>query len=311
MSNPAGPDHKTLGVFASLGAFILWGVLVVYWKALQHVSAYEILAHRIVWSLVFTAILLTLYRGWGEVARLLKSRRDAALLCLSSLLVGSNWLVYIWSVTHGRIVEASLGYYITPLVNVALGIIFLGERLRAVQVAAFLLAGAGVVNLLIQQQAVPWIAVLLSVTFGFYGLIRKVATLESLPGLVAETAMLTLPAAGFLIYLAANGSGAAGQVDLKTDALLVGAGMVTATPLLLFAYGARRISMAAMGILQYLSPTGALLLAVLVYGEPFDPARKLTFAFIWVALAAYSVHAVVSARRNPAGDTVKVADFDA
>jgi chloramphenicol-sensitive protein RarD len=310
VSNPVGPDHKTLGVVASLGAFVLWGLLVVYWKALQHVSAYEILAHRIVWSLVFTAILLTLYRGWGEVARLLKSRRDAALLCISSLLVGANWLTYIWSVTHGRIVEASLGYYITPLVNVALGVIFLGERLRAVQVVAFLLAGAGVANLLIQQKAVPWIAIVLSVTFGFYGLIRKVATPESLPGLVAETAMLTLPAAGFLIYLAANGSGALGRVDLKTDVLLVGAGLVTAMPLLLFAYGARRISMASVGILQYIGPTCGLLLAVLVYGEPFDSARKTTFALIWVALAVYSIHAVVIRRRNPAGDAVKVPDFE-
>jgi chloramphenicol-sensitive protein RarD len=303
-------DHKTLGVFASLGAFAMWGVLVVYWKALQHVSAYEILAHRIVWSLLFTAILLTLCRGWSDVARVLKSPRDVGLLCLSSLLVGSNWLTYIWSVTHGRIVEASLGYYITPLVNVALGTIFLRERLRAVQVAAFLLAGAGVANLLIQQHTVPWIAILLSVTFGFYGLIRKIATLESLPGLVAETAVLTLPAGGFLLYLAANGSGAAGHCGMRTDALLIGAGLVTSTPLLLFAYGARRISMAAMGIIQYVSPTGALLLAVLVYGEPFDAARKTTFALIWVALAIYSIHAIITSRRSQAAEPVTTPDCD-
>jgi chloramphenicol-sensitive protein RarD len=309
VSNPVGPDHKTLGVFASLGAFILWGVLVIYWKALQHVSAFEILAHRIVWSLVFTAVLLTLCRGWGDVMRLLKSRRDAALLCVSALLVSTNWLTYIWAVTNGRIVEASLGYYITPLVNVALGIIFLGERLRTIQVVAFLLAGAGVANLLIQQHAVPWIAVVLSVTFGFYGLIRKVATLESLAGLVFETAVLTLPAAGFLIYLAANGSGAIGRVDAKTDLLLVGAGLVTATPLLLFAYGARRISMASIGILQYIGPTCGLLLAVFVYGESFDMARRITFACIWVALAVYSAHAIFIARRNPA-EVAQVADFE-
>jgi len=310
VSSPPSHDHKTLGTLASLGAFALWGVLVVYWKALQHVSAYEILAHRIVWSLVFTAGLLTLYRGWSSVTRLLQSPRAAALLAVSSLLVGSNWLTYIWSVTHDRIVEASLGYYITPLVNVALGAIFLRERLRAVQVAAFVLAGAGVANLLIVQGSVPWIAVVLSVTFGFYCLIRKVATLESLPGLVAETAVLTLPAGGFLVYLAANGGGAAGHCNWQTDALLLGAGLVTATPLLLFVYGARRISMAAMGIIQYSSPTGALLLAVLVYGEPFDQARKTTFAFIWAALAVYSVHAVMVSRRSQAAKPVNAPDFD-
>jgi chloramphenicol-sensitive protein RarD len=191
-----------------------------------------------------------------------------------------------------------------------LGTIFLRERLRAVQVAAFLLAGAGVANLLIQQHTVPWIAILLSVTFGFYGLIRKIATLESLPGLVAETAVLTLPAGGFLLYLAANGSGAAGHCGMRTDALLIGAGLVTSTPLLLFAYGARRISMAAMGIIQYVSPTGALLLAVLVYGEPFDAARKTTFALIWVALAIYSIHAIITSRRSQAAEPVTTPDCD-
>jgi chloramphenicol-sensitive protein RarD len=295
-------DHKTLGTLAALAAFSMWGVLVVYWKALQHVNAYEILAHRIVWSLLFTAVLLTLCRGWRDVARLLKSPRDAGLLALSSLLVSSNWLTYIWSVTHDHIVEASLGYYITPLVNVALGTIFLRERLRPAQVAAFVLAGIGVANLLIAQGTVPWISLLLAITFGFYALVRKVATLESLPGLVAETTVLTLPAGGYLLYLAANGGGAACRVSWQTDLLLFGAGIVTATPLLLFAYGARRISMAAVGIIQYLSPTCALLLAVLVYGEPFDQARKTTFAFIWVALALYSIHAFVVSRQRLASE---------
>lgn len=274
-------------------AFVLWGALPVYWKALQQVDSLEIIAHRIVWSLAFTAALVTFLGLWRGVARALRSRRSAGLLVLSSTLLTLNWLTYVWGVNHGQIVETSLGYFITPLVNVALGVIFLRERLRPAQVAAFLLAGGGVIYLIVRQGRFPWIAFALAGSFAFYGLLRKTAALESLPGLTAETAMLTVPAGVFLAALAWNGGGGLGHADAWTHVLLVGTGLVTAVPLLLFAHGARRIRLSTVGILQYLSPTGTFLLGVLVYHEAFDPARVVAFVLIWVALAIYAAESVL------------------
>ena len=290
--HPSSRAHGA-GTLCTGLAFALWGALPVYWKALQQVDSLEIIAHRILWSLAVTAALVTFLGLWRGVAGALRSRRSAGLLLLSSTLLTLNWLTYVWGVNNNQIVETSLGYFITPLVNVALGVIFLRERLRPAQIAAFLLAGGGVIYLIVRQGRFPWIAFALAGTFAFYGLLRKTAALESLPGLTAETAMLTVPAGVFLAALAWRGGGGLGHADTWTHVLLVGTGLVTAVPLLLFAYGARRIRLSTVGILQYLSPTGTFLLGVLVYHEAFDPARVVAFVLIWVALAIYATESLL------------------
>jgi chloramphenicol-sensitive protein RarD len=286
------------GALATGLSFVLWGLLPVYWKALEEVGALEIIAHRIVWSLGLTALLVSVRGLWGEIFRSLGSRRQAGRLLLSAALLSANWFIYVWGVNHGQILETSLGYFVTPLVNAALGVIFLRERLRAAQVAAFALAGAGVANLIVMQGRFPWIALALAGTFAFYGLMRKTAVLESLPGLAAETALLTVPAGIYMAFLAAGGKGALGHADWRTHLLLIGTGVVTAIPLLLFAHGARRIRLTTVGILQYLSPTGTFLLGVLAFHEEFSRARAFTFAMIWIALAIYAAETIHRARRE-------------
>jgi chloramphenicol-sensitive protein RarD len=288
------------GALATGLSFVLWGLLPVYWKALAGAGAVEIIAHRIVWSLAFTAILVSALGLWGSIIRVVRSPRQAARLALSSALLSSNWLIYVWGVNTGRILETSLGYFVTPLVNVALGVVFLRERLRAAQVAALALAAAGVLNQIVAQGQPPWIALGLAATFAFYGLLRKTAVLDSLPGLAAETAVLTVPAGIYMAALAARGAGALGHADWPTHLLLAGTGVVTAVPLLLFAFGARRIRLTTVGILQYLSPTGTFLLETLVYHEPFDRTRAVTFSLIWIALAIYAAEGIRRARRETA-----------
>ena len=296
-NRPAARGHAA-GAIATAMSFILWGALPVYWKALESVDAVEIIAHRVVWSLAFTAVLVSGRRLWGQVLRAVRSWRAAGMLALSATLLSLNWLTYVWGVNSGRILETSLGYFITPLVNVALGVIFLRERLRPAQIAAFLLAGGGVVWEIVVRGQLPWVAAALAVTFAFYGLMRKTAALESLPGLAAETAMLTVPAGIFIAALFFSGGGAVGHSDWRTHLLLVGTGVVTAVPLLLFAYGARRIRMITVGVLQYLSPAGTFLLGVLKYEEKFDRQRMVTFVLVWIAVAIYVAEGIVRARRE-------------
>jgi chloramphenicol-sensitive protein RarD len=289
------------GAMATGLSFVLWGLLPLYWKALAGAGAVEIIAHRIVWSLAFTAILVSARGLWGSIVRVAASPRQVARLVLSAALLSANWLIYVWGVNSGRILETSLGYFVTPLVNVALGVVFLRERLRAAQVAALALAAAGVLNQIVAQGQFPWIALGLAATFAFYGLMRKTAVLDSLPGLAAETAMLTIPAGYYLAVLAGSGAGALGHASWTTHLLLAGTGVVTAVPLLLFAFGARRIRMTTVGILQYLSPTGTFLLGTLVYHETFDRTRAVTFCLIWIALAIYAAEGVRFSRREAAG----------
>jgi len=298
----AGPSSRSAraeGALATGASFVLWGLLPVYWKALKEAGALEIIAHRIVWSLAFTAVLVSARGLWGEIIRALRSWRQAIRLAASATLLSANWLVYVWGVNHDRILETSLGYFITPLMNVALGVIFLRERLRTTQMVALALAAAGVGNLILAQR-LPWVALGSASTFAFYGLLRKTAVLDSLPGLAAETAMLTVPACVYLAALAIGGAGALGHTGPWTHLLLVGTGVVTAVPLLLFAFGARRVRMTTVGIFQYLSPTGTFFLAVLVYHETFDRVQAVTFGLTWAAVALYAVDGIRQARRERA-----------
>jgi chloramphenicol-sensitive protein RarD len=273
------------GLVYALGAFLLWGFFPVYWKLLAGVPALEVVAHRTVWGFAAVALWVTLKRRWPD-ARVVAAR-GATLLMLagSAALIATNWLLYIWAVMSNHIVEASLGYYVNPLVNVVLGVVVLRERLSRPQVIAVALAGLGVVVLTAGYGRFPWIALTLAVSFGLYGLTRKKVAADAIIGLLFETAILTPLAAGYLALLAARGGGALGTGPVGRDALLVLAGPVTAIPLALFALGARRLPLPIVGLIQYLSPTCQFLLAVLLYREPFTAAHAVTFACIWLALA--------------------------
>ena len=291
-------------------SFMMWGLLVVYWKALDvyDVNAAETLAHRIVWALVFTAGVLTLQGRWGELARSISTRRDLARVAASALLLGVNWFTYVWAINHSRVLETSLGYFIAPLVSVLLGCLVLKERLSRWQVTAIALAGAGVALrltvCLLQQGRIPWVAAALAVTFSTYGLLRKTARAESLPGLVAETALLAVPALVFLALLHRVGRGTLGNCPPQAAALLVATGVVTALPLLCFAYGARRVKLSTVGFLQYLAPSCTFLLGVFAYGEAFTASRAVAFGLTWLGLAIYSWESLRSRRQGRGAATV-------
>lgn len=275
------------GLFSAVAAFILWGLLPVYWKALEEVPSLELLCNRIVWSLLFVAILLTCKKRWSEVKKALTDRKGILLLTISSCLIGTNWFIYIWAVNHGHVVDTSLGYYITPLMNALLGFIFMKERLNRLQIIAISLATGGVIYSIIDYGDIPYIALTLAVSFSFYGLVRKVVKVESLPGLFVETAVLTPISAAYLLWLAFSGDISIYKISLMDNALLLGAGVATSIPLIFFAHGARRLRLITLGMIQYIGPTLTLILGVFVYNEPFTSARLITFAFIWGGIAVY------------------------
>jgi chloramphenicol-sensitive protein RarD len=288
------------GILYALGAYGLWGFLPIYWKLLKGVPPLEIMAHRIVWGLVILLGLLAYKQRWAWLQTARHSRRTLMTFLVSAVLLSANWFTYIWAVNAGFIVEASLGYFINPLINVLFGAIFLGERLRGWQKAAILLALSGVLWLTISYGALPWIALTLAVSFGLYGLLRKTAELESLEGLSLEMMILFLPALGYLLYLLAIGDFSLGRVSALQNLLLVMTGVITAVPLLLFAMGARRVTLTTLGILQYIAPTGQFLIGVFVYDEPFSAMQLVGFGLIWLALAIYTSEGISVGRRKTA-----------
>ena len=275
-----------------MAAFLIWGISPLYWKALKAVPALEIILHRIVWSFFLLVPLIILMRRWHEFVAVLKNFKTLLILLLTALIVGGNWLLYIWAVNNDYLLQASLGYYINPLVNVVLGMIFLKERLRPPQILAVVLATAGVLYLTLYYGEFPWIALVLAISFGFYGLIRKVAPVGSLVGLTVETLWLSIPALVYLFYLDNLGQGAIFRVNLKLDLLLIGCAVVTAFPLLFFTQGARRLYLSTLGLLQYIAPSCMFVLAVFLFREPFASAQVITFIVIWAALAIYSTDSV-------------------
>jgi len=285
------------GVLYAGGAFLIWGLSPLYWKAMQRVPALEIVTHRVVWSFVFLMGLILIQHRWAEFKEILKTPRTLLILALTTLLVSCNWLLYIWAVNAGFMLQASLGYYINPLVNVLLGMVFLRERLRRPQALAVLLACAAVVFRTVSHGELPWIALTLALTFGAYGLIRKVAPVGSLVGLTVETLILTIPGIAYLALLDSRAEGVLFNDSRSMDALLVGTGVFTAVPLLCFNLGARRIHLSTLGLMQYIAPSGMFLLAVIVYGEPFTAAQGWTFLMIWTALGIYSVDSLRAYRR--------------
>lgn len=275
------------GLIYGLSAYGLWGLFPLFFKQLQHVGSLEVVLHRMVWSLVFVLLVLALLRRWSWLRDALRNPRLLGTFAASSTLLATNWLTYIWAVNNGHVLDASLGYFILPLVNVALGFVFLHERPRPGQWLAFGIAAAGVLWLAALTGHVPWIALGLALTFGIYGLMRKLAPLGALEGMSLETLLLAPLAAAALLW--GHHSGSMPAHDTHTWLLFVLCGPVTAIPLLLFSAGARRIPLSTMGILQYITPTILLFLGTLLYGEPFGGPRLAGFGLIWTALLLYSV----------------------
>ena len=281
------------GVLAGFLAFLLWGLFPIYWKSVQQFPAPEIVGHRIAWAFVFLVILLLLFNRDKTWPGRYWNRKTLLTYLATATLVTVNWFTFIWAVTHNYLVDASLGYFINPLVNVLFGVLFLKERMRTWQWVAIALAALGVLYITVNYGQFPWIAMILATTFGFYGLLRKIGALESLQGLFLEMSILFLPAVVFLFLLEQQGVARFGHLPSGQNVLLSFAGVVTALPLLLFAYAAKRINLSTIGFLQYIAPTGQFLLGVWIYHEALSQARLIGFIFIWIALAIYSVESVL------------------
>lgn len=281
------PVQKGL-VYAVL-AFGLWGFGPIYFKAVASVQPGEVLAHRIIWSVAFLVVLLTWNQGWQSFGRLFLNPEKIGWLLITALLVSANWLTFIWAVTNDRILEASLGYFINPLFSIFLGMLFLGERLRPMQIAAFGLAVIGVANQIFSLGVLPWVAIALTVTFGFYGLLRKMILVDPVQGLAVETVLLFPFALGYLYWLSMGDAMSFLHIDLNMDLLLVLAGAVTTLPLIFFAAATNRLSLTLVGFLQYIAPSITFLLAILLYHEPLGINQLITFGFIWAALGLFSL----------------------
>jgi chloramphenicol-sensitive protein RarD len=302
-SNASAGRERRLGLIAALSAFTIWGGMPAFLRPLASVPALEIAAVRALFCCAVTLAFLALLGGTGPGAGLgavraaLLDRGIRARLTLTALCMSINWLVYVWSIAHGHVIESSLGYFINPMINVLLGVIVLRERLNRVQVAAVALAALGVLYLTWQAGRPPWIALLLASSFGLYGLVRKTVAVEALAGLAAETLLIAPLAAGYLIWLELQGQAALGHSSLVVNLFLLGSGVMTAVPLAAFSYGARRIPYSTIGILQYVGPTLQLLLGLWLYGESLSAARLLGFELIWLALGLYAADGLLRARR--------------
>ncbi|MEH6949358.1 EamA family transporter RarD [Bacillus sp. JJ634] len=285
-------DQEKEGIIYAALSYIIWGVVTIYWKQLQEVSSGEILAQRVFWSFLFMVVLLIMTKKWRAfityAKEIVRTPKKFWALFIASVLISANWGVFIWAVNAGRILETSLGYYINPLVSVLLGVLVLKEQLSRAQTFAFMLAGVGVLILGIHFGSIPWVSLVLAITFGLYGLAKKMIQTEAAIGLTLETVMMAPIALGYWMYLMIQSESR--FFDSKpTSLLLIGGGIVTALPLLYFAKGAQKVSLSLLGILQYIAPTLSLLIGVFVYHETFTKAHMLAFLFIWSALIIYTL----------------------
>jgi chloramphenicol-sensitive protein RarD len=280
------------GILYASAAYIVWGLFPIYFKSLQSIPPIEILLHRMVWSLVFCLLVLTWRKQWAWIGKALRQPQVLAASTASALLLSANWFIYIWATNNDRVLDASLGYFITPLVNVFMGFLLLRERMRAGQWIAFAIAACGVAWMTWQAGHLPWVGLTLAATFGTYGLMRKTTVLDALEGFSMETMVLFPLALGYLIFLTWNHQNAFLEAPLSSKWLLMAAGPITAIPLLMFAAGVRRIPLSLLGFLQYIAPTLQFLLGVWLYHEPFGGDRLIGFALIWLALAIYSAESL-------------------
>ncbi|WAA11691.1 EamA family transporter RarD [Fervidibacillus halotolerans] len=284
--------QREAGVIYAVLAYCLWGFLPIYWKLIDHVSSDEILTHRIIWSFVFSILLLVVINGRHQIMDTIRSLRkdlkQVVIIFTASMIITTNWFVYIWAVNAGHVTDASLGYYMNPLVSVLFGVIFFKERLNRTQSLSFLLASIGVIILTVSHGSFPLIAFGLAITFGFYGLLKKLVQMDALTGLAIETFFVVPVAFGYFLYLQLTGRSAFLSGSLFTDIVLIGAGLATLLPLLFFAKGVQRIPLYYVGILQYIAPTLMLLLGVFLYHESFSTVQFASFSFIWLALIIFT-----------------------
>jgi chloramphenicol-sensitive protein RarD len=286
------------GYWYAVGAYVTWGLFPIYWKWLQHISALQLIGHRVVWSCLVLLAIIALSRQWKAFRSSVRDRRALAIYAFAGVLIAINWTIYVWAVNSNFIVETSLGYFINPLVNILLGILVLGEHLRVGQWAAIGLAAAGVLYLTLAYGSLPWISLALACTFGLYGLMKKMAPLGAVHGLALETSILLIPALVYLFIEHSNGRGAFVHGGAVTDLLIIGAGPVTTIPLLFFAGATRRIPLSMVGLFQYIAPTMQFLIGVFLFHEPLTRSRLIGFALVWLALLLSAVEGVIHSRRS-------------
>jgi chloramphenicol-sensitive protein RarD len=285
------------GIIYALLAYLTWGLMPIYWKFVDRVPAVQMVAHRVIWSVLVMIVLLHLLKRWSSVAAILRDRKRTLLLLGTAALISVNWLTFVWAVQQGKVLEASLGYFINPLLNVVLGMLFLGERLRPWQILAVGLATAGVGYFIVRLGIVPWVALALASSFGSYGLLRKIAPVDGLVGLAVETFLLAPFALSYLLYVDIVGTAVFLRDGWRLDLLIAQAGWITALPLLWFANAAKRLRYATLGFFQYLAPSCHFLLAVGLYGETLTQPHRVMFGCIWTALAIYTTDSARALRR--------------
>ena len=300
MSSQEKPALIGPGPLAGLGAFTAWGTFGLYFKQVAFAGPFEVLSHRIIWSALLTLVLVLALGRRKKLLELISSTRTIGLLFLSSLLVAGNWVIYIWAINSGNALEASLGYYIMPLVMLLLGRFFFAEKLNRVQMFSVAICAVGVLNLLVFYGHLPWSALSLSTLFAFYGVIRKFVPADPIAGLFVECALITPITLGYMFWLESHGGAAFGHIGIVQDALLIGLGVLTTIPLVLFAFAARNMKFSALGLMQYLNPTLQFLIAVMVFGEAFTTAHMVTYALVWLGLGVYSWDNLRTARQNRA-----------
>lgn len=287
-TKPLSHADAGTGLLYGLTAYLIWGCFPLYFKAFGSIPPFQIVSHRIVWSLVFLLLLSFSPGRWHDITKALTDRRSLLILLSTAILIATNWLVFIIAIGHDQVLQSSLGYFITPFVSVLLGRIFLKEHLRRLQLIALLLAALGVIALTVSYGSIPWTALILAATFGSYGLLRKIVSTDALAGLTVETIVLAPLAGLFLFNAAGQGDGVFPADSIKINLLLMSSGVATAVPLLLFAAAARRLKLATIGFLQYITPTMHFILAVAVYNEPFSSSHLASFLCIWAGLICYS-----------------------
>ncbi|EKO3431531.1 EamA family transporter RarD [Vibrio fluvialis] len=301
---PEEQQNAKKGVILAISAYTMWGIAPIYFKAISSVSALEILSHRVIWSFFLLAALLHFGRQWRSVVSVFRDKKKMVYLLTTALLVGGNWLIFIWAVNANHMLDASLGYYINPLLNVVLGMLFLGERLRKLQWFAVALAAIGVAIQLVVFGSVPIVAFSLAITFGLYGLLRKKVGVNAQTGLFIETLVLVPAAAIYLLWIADSATSSMLANDWHLNLLLISAGIVTTLPLLCFTGAATKLKLSTLGFFQYIGPSLMFLLAVLVYGETFSADKAITFAFIWSALVIFSVDGLTQGRKRSLANVV-------
>ncbi|MFP6583043.1 MAG: EamA family transporter RarD [Candidatus Hydrogenedentota bacterium] len=296
------PDQTQKGVICAVGAFTIWGLNPIYFRMIRQVSATEIIAHRVIWMIILLLLAVTFTRKWGVLKGYLTNRRLMGMMVITALLISTNWLAFTWAVTHDRVLHTSMGYFINPICNVFLGMVFLRERLRPGQTVSVVLAGIGVGYMIIQHGSLPWIAIILPITFGTYGLLRKQIQIDSFNGLLIEAIILTPIALGYLVYLSTQSAVVFLEEGTGLKLLIMLSGPITIAPLMLFAAGVKRIPLSTIGVFQYIGPSLTFLLGVFVFKEPFDSVQLVTFTFIWVSLIIFTFEGLRHSRRESQGD---------